>query len=81
MRTTVSLDDRLFRAAKKRAAARGITLSELVNEALMASLAAAAPPPTKFEMVTYGKRASKVRHEPSDFAAVIEEEERRRVRF
>ncbi len=39
MRTTVSIDDDLLRAAKRRAADEGRPLSELVNEALRERLA------------------------------------------
>lgn len=38
MRTTLDLDDRLLAAAKRRAAARGTTLTAVVEEALAASL-------------------------------------------
>jgi hypothetical protein len=39
MRTTITLDDELLREAKRRATARGGTLSELVSDALRADLA------------------------------------------
>ncbi|MGH2725755.1 MAG: hypothetical protein ACRDKS_02140 [Actinomycetota bacterium] len=38
MRTTLNLDDHLFRAAKKLAAERGITLTQVVEDALRAAL-------------------------------------------
>lgn len=38
MRTTVDLNDRLLRLAKQRAAARGVSLRELFEEALRAHL-------------------------------------------
>jgi hypothetical protein len=41
MRTTLSIDDRLLAAAKRRARQRGLTLGQLVEEALRADLAAA----------------------------------------
>ena len=40
MRTTITLDDQLLRAAKRVAAERGVTLSEVVQDALRAQLAA-----------------------------------------
>lgn len=42
MKTTLNLDDQLFRAAKKLAAERGITLTQVVEDALRAALAPAA---------------------------------------
>lgn len=40
MRTTISLDDRLLRAAKRLAGQRGVTLSEVIADALRSQLAA-----------------------------------------
>ena len=39
MRSTVIIEDELFKTAKRRAAERGTTLSNLVNQALRESLA------------------------------------------
>jgi hypothetical protein len=39
VRTTLAIDDRLLNAAKRRARARGMTLGQLVEEALRAELA------------------------------------------
>lgn len=39
VRTTVAIDDRLLAAAKRRARQRGLTLGQLVEEALRAELA------------------------------------------
>lgn len=56
MRTTISLDDRLGRVAKRRAAAEGLSLSayiaRLLEGALTAKAATAAAPP--FRLVTVG---------------------------
>ena len=41
MRTTLAIEDRLLAAAKRRARARGLTLGQLVEEALRAELARA----------------------------------------
>jgi hypothetical protein len=55
MRTTVVLHDALFREAKTKAAARGISLSDLVAEALQAVLVAAPREPRgAFRMMTFG---------------------------
>ncbi len=40
MRTTITLDDRLLRAAKRVAVDRGVTLSTVIEEALRAQLLA-----------------------------------------
>jgi Arc/MetJ-type ribon-helix-helix transcriptional regulator len=80
MRTTLVLDDDLVRQVKQRAARRNLTVSEVVNEALREFLkrpVAAAPP---FTMVTYGRAARTARHEPPDFAAVLEDEDKARLR-
>jgi hypothetical protein len=73
MRTTLIIEDRLFREAKRRAAARGISLSALVGEALRGALASRSPRAPRFEMVTYGRRGPSVRHSPEDFAAALAE--------
>jgi hypothetical protein len=75
MRTTLILDDTLFRRAKRRALERDLTLSDVVNEALREALrephVAAAP----FSMVTFGRPDRRVRHEPADFAAAVEDQD------
>jgi hypothetical protein len=45
MKTTLNLDDRLMRAAKKLAAERGVTLTRVVEEALRAAFSK--PPESK----------------------------------
>ena len=80
MRTTLVLDDELFRQTKRRAAERNLTVSDIVNEALRESLrcpARAAPP---FSMTTYGRSGRRTHHEPSDFAVALENEDRGRLR-
>jgi hypothetical protein len=70
MRSTLILDDRLFKQARQRAADQGSTLSDVVNQALREALAKPkARPAAKFAMVTFGDPAASHRHEPSDFAA------------
>lgn len=44
MRTTVSIDDELLESAKRRAAERGKTLGQVVEDALRRELAALASP-------------------------------------
>ena len=75
MRTTLVLDDRLFRDAKRRAASRGITLSELVGQALRAELARRSAPAGRFEIVTFAGGAGAVHHEPEAFAAAMGQED------
>jgi len=58
MRTTLILDDQLFRRAKREAGDRGATLSELVNTALRNYFFTNKRPernPSKFEMPVYGE--------------------------
>lgn len=76
MRTTLVLDDGLLRQAKRRAAERNLTVSDVVNEALRDSFGRRVPAAPPFAMTTYGTRGGRVRHEPSDFAAELEDEDR-----
>lgn len=80
MRTTLVLDDVLLRQAKRRAAERNLTVSDVVNEALRDSFGRPVPTAPPFSMTTYGKAGRRVRHEPSDFAAELEAEDRSRLR-
>lgn len=78
MRTTLVIDDVLLRQAKRRAAERDLSVSDVVNEALREAFRetpVAAPP---FSFVTYGG-VGRVRNEPADFAAVLEDEDRQRL--
>lgn len=53
MRTTISIDDELFRTFKARAAERGTTLSAEIEEALRVDLARrTAAPMQSFELIT-----------------------------
>lgn len=47
MQTTLRLDDEIFRQAKSQAAARGISLTKLVEEAIREHLAKPAPQQAK----------------------------------
>ncbi|MBI2895310.1 MAG: type II toxin-antitoxin system VapB family antitoxin [Deltaproteobacteria bacterium] len=76
MRTTLLIDDAVFRRAKEAAARSGTTLGGLVEQALREFLrerrVSAAEP---FRMQTYGGRRRKVRHEPADFARELDAED------
>lgn len=76
MRTTLVLDDALVRRAKARAIERGSTLSEVVNDALREALREPRAEPAPFMLVTYGQRGAGVRHEPTELAAALEDQER-----
>jgi hypothetical protein len=73
------IDDQLLRQAKRRAAERDLTVSDVVNQALRESFrqtSTAAPP---FAFVTHGQAGRQLRHEPVDFASELEVEDRRRL--
>jgi len=75
MRTTLVLDDRIFREAKRRAASLGSTLSAVVNQALRELLSKPQDTAPPFRMVTYGGRKRRVHHEPAQFADALEKED------
>jgi hypothetical protein len=79
VRTTLVIDDALLRQAKRRAAERDLTVSDVVNEALRESFRGTMPAAPPFSLVTYGEGGRRVRHEPADFAAELEEEDRGRL--
>lgn len=68
MRTTMIIDDDLFRQAKKRAAETGVSVSEVVNRALRETFSQKADsaklPP--FRMVTFGRGQPRVDHTAAD---------------
>ena len=80
MRTTLVLDDGLLRQAKRRAASRNLTVSDVVNEALRESFARPKPEALPFSMITYGDPARRVRQEPADFSAILQEQDMKPVR-
>lgn len=80
MRTTLVLDDALLRAAKRRAAERNLTVSDVVNEALRDAFGRPVPAAPPFSMAVYGSASRRVHHEPSDFAATLEDDDRNRLR-
>jgi hypothetical protein len=77
VRTTIVLDDQLAREAKRLALGRGITLSDLVSQALRSVLSEPVGPAPRFEMMTYGGGAAATHHEPAELAAALEKDDRR----
>jgi Arc/MetJ family transcription regulator len=79
MRTTIQLDDELFRRAKAAAAAAGITLSHLIEDSLRENLRRASSTEgaraRRFRMVIFGQSERRVAHEPADFASAAEAED------
>jgi hypothetical protein len=75
MRTTVVIEDGLLHEAKLKAASRGITLSQLLNEALRAALTERAEAPPRYEVIGYGAGLPLVHHEPSDFKKILEDDD------
>jgi ribbon-helix-helix CopG family protein len=72
MRTTLNLDDDLMRAAKREAAARGVTLTKVIEAALRAELAPR-PAQNDFRLqlpVVHGRRPPRV--DVSDREALYE---------
>ena len=57
MRTTISIDDQLLEALKRRAAETGSTVSQLIEDSVrVAGLQESSPPQLPaFELVTFGK--------------------------
>jgi hypothetical protein len=80
MRTTLVLDDSLLRQAKRRAADRNMTVSQVVNEALRESLRRPAGKAPPFSMITYGKPARRVRLEPADVSTPLEDQDLQSLR-
>jgi hypothetical protein len=80
VRTTLIIDDALLRQAKRRAAERNVSISDVVNEALRDAFVRPAPTAPPFSMITYGRAGRRLRHEPADFAKQIEDEDRSRLR-
>ena len=81
MRTTVQLDDDVFRRAKAAAAAAGVPLSRLIEDSLRENLrrvfADKRARPKRFRMVTFGQGERRVAHDVEDFATAAEVEDLR----
>jgi hypothetical protein len=80
MRTTLVLDDGLLRQAKRRAAERNTTVSQVVNEALRESLSRPVGKAPPFSMTTYGDPARRIRLEPADMSALLEDQDLQALR-
>ena len=77
MRSTLIIDDHLFKRARQRAAALGTTVSEVVNQALRETLTKPQVKPATFAMITFGDPAHPQHHEPSDFADALVDDDAR----
>jgi len=75
MRTTVVVDDWLFREAKKRAVEAGISFSEMINRSLRETLARKVGGAGPFAMVTFGSPGDEEALTPSDFYDEIERDD------
>jgi len=80
MRTTLIIDDDLLRRAKRRAAEWKLTVSDVVNNALRETLGRPVHEAPPFSLITYGRSGRRVHHEPSEFDAALENEDRDRLR-
>lgn len=80
MRSTLVIDDELFKRARKRAAELNVTLSDVVNQALRDALTKPAIEAAPFEMPVFGDPAASVHREPAEFAAEEEEHDRSSLR-
>jgi predicted transcriptional regulator len=75
VRSTVIIDDDLFRRAKEQAARQNTTLSAVVNQALRQALDRPSAEAPVFHMVTFGDPGVRVDHEPAEFAAALEQDD------
>lgn len=74
MRTTLIIDDEVFKNAKKEAAVRGKTVGELVTQALREVLAERqAPKQPPFSMPVFGQAGRGPGHSPKELAALRDE--------
>ena len=73
------IEDALLREAKRRAAERDVTVSEVVNEALRESFRETSTSAPPFAWVTYGEPGRPIRHQPADFAAELDDEDHGRL--
>lgn len=80
MRSTLVIEDDLFKRAKRRAAERGTTLSDVVNQALRESLAKPEARAQPFHMTTFGDPKKKVHREPRDFHDAADDDDHRSLR-
>jgi plasmid stability protein len=77
VRTTIRLDDALYRAVKARAAAQGRTVAAVIEDALRLALAApSGPPPAPRELPVFGGSGTVAGVDLSSNAAVLDAMER-----
>ena len=76
MRTTITLDDRLLKRLKKRAAESGMTVSGLIERAVRLLLQASAPQRRdRFDLVTFGEGGQFTTVNIDKTAALLEAED------
>ncbi len=75
MRTTVVIENQLFREAKKRSVEAGISFSEMVNRSLRETLSRKVEAARPFAMVTFGSPGEEESLTPSDFYDEIERDD------
>ncbi len=80
MRTTLVLDDRLLTEAKKRAADRNTTVSEVVNDALRDTFEHREKPRRPFRLITYGDPNKPDHISPAEMKVILEDEDLERFR-
>jgi hypothetical protein len=80
MRSTIVIDDALFKRVRRRAAELGVTISDVVSDALREALARRSEEPPPLRLPTFGDPKQRVHHEPADLTAAEDEDDRRRVR-
>ena len=80
MRSTVIIDDELFKKAKQRAAVLNTTLSAVINQALREALSKPTVEAPAFHMITFGNPRKRVHREPRDHHASLEGDDRESVR-
>lgn len=73
MRTTLEIDDAVFRQAKRRAVERGRSLGQIVSEALRDSLREKEKDTEPFCMPVYGDPGENVSRAPAALAALRDE--------
>jgi len=80
MRTILVIDDAVLEAARHRAVDLDLTLSALVEQALRRVLdAEKGPPEPPLRLVTWGRPAVPVHHEPAKLDDFLEADERSRL--
>jgi hypothetical protein len=80
MRTTITLDDRVFAQLKRRAAESGTSISKLIEQAvrLFVRTPRSRPPQEPFELVTFGAGGRFSLQNIDKTAALLEADDRAR---